>query len=227
MSGARKRAAAEAALAELRSGHRLGLGTGSTAAAFLEALAEALAGGRLADVAGVPTSRATEVRARELGIPLIDLPADGVDVAVDGMDEVDGALNAVKGLGGALLREKVVAEAATRFVLIGDDGKTVGRLGERAPLPVEVLAFGVARTEARLRALGLEPTLRGGATEPFLSDNGNPILDAVLPEGADLPALAAALDAIPGVMAHGLFLGMADVAYLASGGDVVRREADA
>ena len=227
MSGARKRAAADAALAELRSGQRLGLGTGSTAAAFLEALADALASGRLADVAGVPTSRATEVRARELGIPLIDLPADGVDVAVDGMDEVDGALNAVKGLGGALLREKVVAEAATRFVLIGDDGKTVGRLGERAPLPVEVLAFGVARTEARLRALGLTPTLRGGATEPFLSDNGNPILDAVLPEDADLPALAAALDAIPGVMAHGLFLGMADVAYLASDGDVVRREADA
>lgn len=227
MSGDRKRAAAEAALGELRSGQRLGLGTGSTAAAFLEALADALEAGRLANVAGVPTSRATETHARALGIPLIDLPADGVDVAVDGMDEVDGDLNAVKGLGGALLREKVVAEAATRFVLIGDDGKTVGRLGERAPLPVEVLAFGVARTEARLRDLGLDPTLRGGATEPFLSDNGNPILDATLPADRDLPALAAALDAIPGVMAHGLFLGMADVAYLASDGDVERREAGA
>ncbi|MDR9391247.1 MAG: ribose-5-phosphate isomerase RpiA [Trueperaceae bacterium] len=227
MSGDRKRAAAEAALGELRSGQRLGLGTGSTAAAFLEALAEALEAGRLADVAGVPTSRATEAHARALGIPLIDLPADGVDVAVDGMDEVDGDLNAVKGLGGALLREKVVAEAATRFVLIGDDGKTVPRLGARAPLPVEVLAFGVARTEARLRDLGLAPTLRGGATEPFLSDNGNPILDATLPADRDLPALAAALDAIPGVMAHGLFLAMADVAYLAGDGDVERREAGA
>jgi len=224
MSDARKTAAARAALQEVRSGMLLGLGTGSTAHAFLLALAEALRDGTLRDVRGVATSRATERTARELGIPLADLPAVGVDLAIDGMDEVDEGLDAVKGLGGALLREKVVAESAARFVLIGDDGKAVGRLGERAPLPIEVLAFGVERTAARIEALGLDPRLRGGPTEPTLTDNGNPVLDAALPGGQDLHALARALDAIPGVLGHGLFLGMADAAYLADADGVERRE---
>jgi len=220
----RKAAAAQAALQEVSSGMVLGLGTGSTVQFFLEALAERIASGDVRDVVGVPTSRATERESRRLGIPLVDLSAEGVDVAVDGMDEVDPSLNAVKGLGGALLREKVVAESAKRFVLIGDDGKPVDRLGAKTPLPIEVLAFGIARTEARIRALGLEPSLRGGVLEPFLSDNGHPILDAALPEVEDLPGLARALDAIPGVLGHGLFLGMADVAYLATGDGVKRVE---
>lgn len=224
MSEARKTAAAEAACGEVASGVILGLGTGSTAHAFLLALGRRLERGELDDVRGVATSRATERTARELGIPLVDLPGGGVDLAVDGMDEVDPGLDALKGLGGALLREKVVAESARRFVLIGDDGKRVERLGERAPLPVEVLAFGVARTSARLRELGLEPTLRGGEREPFLSDNGHPILDCVLPAGAGLAELAAELEAIPGVLGHGLFLGMAHAAYLASERDVERIE---
>lgn len=224
MSDARKVAAAAAALSEVRSGMLLGLGTGSTAHAFLEALGAALAAGELSDVRGVPTSRATERTARELGIPLADLPAAGVDLAVDGMDEVDPSLDAIKGLGGALLREKVVAESAARFVLIGDDGKEVPRLGRRSPLPVEVLAFGVERTAERLGRLGLPSRLRGGALEPFLSDNGNPILDATLPEDADPYALAAEIDAIPGVLGHGLFLGMADAAYVAGESTTVCRE---
>ncbi len=224
MSDGRKTAAAEAACAEVASGMILGLGTGSTAHAFLLALGRRLEAGELDDVRGVPTSRATERTARRLGIPLVDLPAGGVDLAVDGMDEVDARLDAVKGLGGALLREKVVAESARRFVLIGDDGKRVERLGARSPLPVEVLAFGVARTASRLRDLGLEATLRGGELEPFLSDNGHPILDCELPAGADVERLACRLEAVPGVLGHGLFLGMADAAYLAGPDDVERIE---
>ena len=220
----RKALAGRAALDEVRSGMLLGLGTGSTAQAFLETLAGALADGRLHDVRGVPTSRATERSCRALGIPLEDLPPRGVDVAVDGMDELDGALDAIKGLGGALLREKIVAASADRFVLIGDDGKQVERLGERSPLPIEVLGFGIERTRAQLAALGLDPRIRGGELEPFLTDNGNPILDAALPADLDPATLARDLEALPGVIGHGFFLGMADVAYLAGDEDVVRRE---
>lgn len=224
MSAALKRAAAEAALAEVRSGMLLGLGSGSTAGAFLEALGERLQAGELRNVRGVPTSRETERTARRLGIPIVDLPEGGVDLAVDGMDEVAAGLDAIKGLGGALLREKVVAAAARRFVLVGDEGKRVDRLGTRAPLPVEVLGFGVARTTARLRDLGLTPRLRGGELEPFLSDNGHPILDCDLPAGLDPGALQASLAAVPGVLGDGLFLGMAAAAYLAGEEGVTRLE---
>lgn len=224
MSDARKAAAGRAALDEVRSGMLLGLGSGSTAQVFLEALAVALGEGRLHDVRGVPTSRATERSCRELGIPLADLPPGGVDLAVDGMDELDGDLDAIKGLGGALLREKIVAASADRFVLIGDDGKRVERLGARSPLPIEVLGFGIERTRAEVAALGLAARIRGGELEPFLSDNGHPILDAALPAGPDAAELARGLEAIPGVMGHGLFLGMADAAYLAGDDAVERRE---
>lgn len=224
MSAERKTAAAEAACGEVESGMILGLGSGSTAHAFLLALGHLLEAEEVRGVRGVPTSRATEKTARRLGIPLIDLPAGGVDLAVDGMDEVDGRLDAIKGLGGALLREKVVAESARRFVLIGDDGKVVERLGARSPLPVEVLAFGVARTAERLRALGLEPRLRGGELEPFLSDNGHPVLDCTLPAGLDAARLACDLERVPGVLGHGLFLDMAQAAYVAGDDGVERLE---
>jgi ribose 5-phosphate isomerase A len=224
VSAALKRAAAEAALAEVRPGMVLGLGSGSTAGAFLEALGERLRAGALQDVQGVPTSRETERTARRLGIPLVDLPEDGVDLAVDGMDEVTPDLDAIKGLGGAALREKVVAAAARRFVLVGDEGKRVDRLGAQAPLPVEVLGFGVARTAARLRDLGLTPRLRGGELEPFLSDNGHPILDCDLPADVDASALQASLATVPGVLGDGLFLGMATAAYLAGDAGVTHLE---
>lgn len=224
VSAERKTAAAEAACGEVESGMILGLGSGSTAHAFLLALERRLEAGEVQDVRGVPTSRATEKTARGLGIPLVDLPAGGVDLAVDGMDELDASLDAIKGLGGALLREKVVAESARRFVLIGDDGKLVGRLGERSPLPVEVLAFGVARTAERLRGLGLEPRLRGGELEPFLSDNGHPILDCAVPADLDPSRLACDLERVPGVLGHGLFLDMARAAYVAGDGGARRLE---
>lgn len=224
MSEAQKAAVADAALAEVEDGMLLGLGTGSTAYRFLLALGRRMSEGGLRDVHGVPTSRATERTAREVGIPLVDLPAEGVDLAVDGMDEMDAGLDAIKGLGGAMLREKLVAASARRFVLIGGSDKRVDRLGVRSPLPVEVLAFGIARTIAEVRALGLDPTTRGGEAEPYLSDNGNPVLDCALPSDAAPRLLASALDGIPGVLGHGLFLGMAHAAYLAGDAGISRVE---
>lgn len=220
----RKEAAAAAALEEVRPGMLLGLGSGTTAEAWLRLLARRLSEGELAEVRGVPTSQATARLARQLGVPLADLPPEGVDLAVDGMDEVDAGLNAIKGLGGALLREKVVAEAARRFVLIGGAEKRVTRLGERSRLPVEVLPFGRQRCCANLRSLQLEPRLRGEEHDPYLSDNGNAILDCRLPASAEVVDLAHELDAQPAVIGHGLFLGLADAAYLADDEGLQRLE---
>lgn len=194
----------------------LGLGSGSTARYVTLGLGERLGDGRLERIRGVPTSRATEALAREVGIPLVDLPASGVDLAIDGMDEVDPRLDAVKGLGGALLREKIVAESASRFVLVGDDRKTVARLGELSPVPVEILDFGHARTLELLRALGLDPELRMDGGETFHTDNGNPVADCRFAPGTDAAALAADLEGVPGVLGHGLFVGLAHAAYIAS-----------
>lgn len=220
----RKTAVGRAVVDEVQDGMLLGLGTGSTAHQFLLALGARIRDGGLSGVRGVATSKATERAARDLGIPLADLPATGVDLAVDGMDEVDPSFDAIKGLGGALLREKVVAESARRFVLIGGSDKRVPRLGTHVPLPVEVLPFGRARTEALVRDLGLEPTLRAGENGPFLSDNGHPVLDCGLPPGFDVADVAASLESIPGVVGHGLFLGMAHAVYLADDAGVHRSE---
>ena len=224
MSEALKIAAGRAALDEIASGMVLGLGTGSTANAFLRALSDRLSDGTLTHVRGVATSLATERLARDLGIETIELPATGVDVAVDGMDQVDPALDAIKGLGGALLREKIVAASATRFVLIGDVGKRVDALGGRVPLPVEVVRFGHLRTAARLRDLGVVPALRGGIDAPFVTDNGHYVYDCALPDGIDPAALDGALHAVPGVVEHGLFLGMAHGVYVAGPHGVERME---
>ncbi|MDA0699992.1 MAG: ribose-5-phosphate isomerase RpiA [bacterium] len=213
-----KRQAAHAALARVRSGMRVGLGSGSTAEHMVRELGRRLAAGELSDVRGVPTSRAIERLAQQVGVPLIELGAEGVDVAIDGMDEVDPALDAIKGLGGALTREKIVAAAAHEFVLIGDIGKKVGRLGERTPVPVEVLAFGWRRTLAHLRDLGADPHLRVHDGAPWGTDNGHLVVDCHLPAhlAADaLRAFAAAVDQVPGVLGHGLFLGITARAYLA------------
>lgn len=220
-----KREAARRAVDLVRSGTVVGLGTGSTARYAIAALGERLAEGALEDVRGVPTSLATERLALAAGIELVELPAEGVDLAIDGMDEVTPELDAIKGLGGALTREKIVAAAARRFVLIGDRSKRVARLGERAPLPVEVLPFGWRRTARRLGELGLEPALRGGEADPFATDNGNLVLDCGLPAGLEPRALATALTEVPGVLEHGLFLGLACRAYVADedGVEVVER----
>lgn len=210
---AQKRAAARAALEEVESGMLLGLGTGSTVRYFLDGLGEALKSGDVRDLRGVPTSSDTERRCLALGIPTVDL-TDGLtlDLAVDGADEVSPALDLIKGLGGALLREKMVAQASRRFVVIVDAGKEVGQLGERAPVPVEVARFGWSAHLSFFRSLEAEPRPRqrpdGGLV---VTDNGNHLIDLDFPHGIAAPAeLESALRRRAGVLETGLFLDLAD-----------------
>ena len=209
-SGAKRRAA-EAALPLLSTGMAVGLGTGSTADFFLVALADALASGRLSDVVGVPTSRQSEFRAIELGIPLTTLGRRPVlDVTVDGADEFDPDLQLIKGLGGALVREKIVAQNSRRLVIIADRSKRVDRLGTHGPLPVEVVQFAAESQERFLRSMGADPVLRKHGGMVFNTDNGNVIYDCRFPAGiADPAAVERAILDRAGVVGCGLFLGMA------------------
>ena len=220
MSDAFKRAAAEAAMAEIRPGMRLGLGTGSTARHFVDLVGAAVATGL--QVLCVPTSEATAAQARGLGIPLTDLETTPeLDLTVDGADEVGPGLALIKGAGGALLREKIVAAASARMVVIADRSKLVTTLGAFA-LPIEVNPFGLGvtrrRIEAVMQAFGatgpLGQRLRDGG-EPYLTDGGHYILDACFGRISDPKALATALVDIPGVVEHGLFLGLCRRAYVA------------
>lgn len=198
----------------------LGLGTGSTVRYFLEGLAEAVGSGRLRDIRGVPTSSWTEVRCRELLIPMLDL-AEGValDLVVDGADEVSPELDLVKGLGGALLREKMVAQAGARLVIIVDSGKVVRALGQTAPIPVEVTPFGWRSHLSFFRSLGAEPRARrreGG--EMTVTDNGNYLIDLGFEAGVDEPgALDEVLARRAGIVGNGLFLGMTDRVIVGTG----------
>jgi ribose 5-phosphate isomerase A len=213
-----KRAAAERALGWVESGMRLGLGTGSTVAHFLDVLGERIRGGGLGRIVGVPTSVRTEARARELGIPLAELhETQPLDLTVDGADEVDPGLDLVKGLGGALLREKMVAQSSRRLLIMVDESKRVPRLGTRAPLPVEVTRFGWKALLPFLEELGCQPTLRlDGNGSPYLTDNGNLMLDCRFARGMDDPgAVDDALSARAGVVESGLFLGMATAVVVA------------
>ena len=167
----------------------------------------------------MPTSEDTASRCRSLGIPLTTLDEHPrLALAIDGADEVGPGLDLIKGLGGALLREKLVALAAKRFVVIADDSKRVRRLGTRAPLPVEVVPFGWTTHTAFFERLGAEPALRRGADgEPYRTDGGNYVVDCRFPRGIEDPrALARALARRPGIVEDGLFLGMADTAFIAS-----------
>jgi ribose 5-phosphate isomerase A len=213
-----KAEAAEAAVeAEVRSGMRLGLGTGSTAALMLESLARRLKDGRLERIEGVPTSEVTAARCGQLGIPVRTLDElTELDVAIDGADEIDPELRLIKGLGGAFLREKVVAAAAHRFVVVADETKLVTRLGDHAPLPVEVAQFAQTGCERLLRLHGWEPTLRLADGAPYVTDEGNHVLDCRRDQWSDPSALEAGLCSVPGVVAHGLFLDYARVAYVAT-----------
>lgn len=217
-----KRLAAERAALFLAGARVLGLGTGSTAEHFVDVVGEMVQSGALAEIVAIPTSRATEEQARRLGIPLGDLERyPQVDVTVDGADEVSRDLDLIKGLGGALTREKIVAAASRELIIIVDDSKLVARLGERAPLPVEVIPFGWKTVELRLRTLGAMATLRRDGEAPMTTDQGNYLLDCRFGAGlGDAAGLAAAIDAIPGVVAHGLFLGMADRVVVAGRGGV-------
>ena len=221
----RKRAAALAALPLIQEGMQLGLGTGSTVAHLLEGIAE-----RGLDVAGVPTSKATEARCRQLGIRLLQ-PSDTerLDLAIDGADQLDHALTATKGGGGALLREKVVAAMSDRFVVIATSDKLVDRLGDSFPLPIEVVPFATAPVARRLRDRGYEVELRTAGEGPVVvTDNGNHLLDARVAGGIEDPAVEELwITALPGVVECGLFVDLVDQALLADqGGRVTSLEPD-
>jgi ribose 5-phosphate isomerase A len=214
-----KERAARAAVSRVESGMRLGLGTGSTMRHVLVHLASRLRRGELWDIAGVPTSEVTSALARELGIPLLELhEVAELDLAIDGADEVDPRLDLIKGLGGALLRERMVAAAARRFLVVADASKCVERLGTKSPLPVEVVEFAWRTQERWLATIGAEPRIRTGPGGVlFRTDNQALVLDCRFREGiADPRALASRLEARPGVIAHGLFLGLCTEAILAA-----------
>jgi ribose 5-phosphate isomerase A len=214
-----KRAAAEAALTLVRSDMVLGLGTGSTIRHLLELLGEAIRSGTLTRIVGVPTSEQTRSRARDAGIELVEFGA-GVapDLTIDGADEVSPSLDLIKGMGGALLREKMVAQASHRLVIIVDERKIVERLGTISPLPVEVVAWGMHAHIGFLETLGALVSIREDATgQVVLSDNGNAFFDCRFPEGIDDPAaLEVRLARRAGIVDTGLFLGMADEVLIAS-----------
>jgi ribose 5-phosphate isomerase A len=223
-----KKQAAYQALEHVQSGMRLGLGSGSTATYFIQALGEKLKTGELKNIVAVPSSKRSETLAKELGIPLEELSSEALDVAIDGMDEVDPQLNAIKGLGGAQTREKIVASSSKLFILIGDETKTVKQLGEKAPIPVEVVPFGYRATVAKLSALGTRPEQRMGTEKgatgdkPFITDNGNYIFHCFVTPPIDAKKLAAEMSQIPGVLEHGLFLNMAKIAYVATSKEVLK-----
>ncbi len=211
--------AARAALGHVREGMRLGIGTGSTAEEFVRLLAAAVADGL--NVTGVPTSERTATLCAQLGVPLStldDMPE--LDLTIDGADEVDRELSLIKGGGGALLREKIVAAASADMIVIADGSKLVDCLG-RFPLPIEVNGFGLRATQNAIEKaasrLGLSGpvTLRVTSGAPFVTDGGHFILDASFGRIRDTRALSEALHAIPGVVEHGLFLGMATTAIIA------------
>jgi ribose 5-phosphate isomerase A len=217
---AQKRAAAARAVEFVRPGMRLGLGTGSTAKHFVELVGERVRAGL--DIVAVPTSEATRADAERCGITLTTLDeTPELDLTVDGADEIGPDLSLIKGGGGALLREKIVAAASARMAVIADRSKWVDRLG-RFPLPIEVLPFGLGATlravEKAFVAAGASatPKLRPGKDgHAFVTDGGHWILDAALGRIDDPKAMADALSGIPGVMEHGLFIGLAQTAILA------------
>jgi ribose 5-phosphate isomerase A len=223
-----KRAAAEKALELVRDGMLIGLGSGTTARYFTEGVGRLVAQGM--KVRAVPTSRSTAELAAANGIPIVFEIIGQIDLTVDGADEVDQSLNLIKGRGGALFREKVVAAASKRFVVVVDESKVVKQLGVGV-LPVEILPYLWRSTAARLATLATRLTMRGGEEAPYITDNGNVILDLMIDGGiVDSPALATSLKTTIGVVEHGLFIEMADTCIV-SGPDgalvVGRRSAGA
>jgi ribose 5-phosphate isomerase A len=213
-----KRAAAKAALHYVKPGMKLGLGTGSTAKHFVDCIGDMVKAGF--EILCVPTSEGTRKQADSLGIPLTTLDETPVlDLAVDGADEIDPQLNLIKGGGGALVREKIVAAAARRMIVIADETKRVETLGA-FPLPIEVVSFGLKATAMKIdracRHAGCEGslTIRVRDGKPFITDNGNLVLDCALRRISHPAKLAALLSGIPGVVDHGLFIGMASLAII-------------
>jgi len=223
--GAKKRAALEA-VKHVREGFVVGLGSGTTVAYVIQEIGERIRREGLR-VLGVPTSHQALMLAVSCGIPLTTLDERSkLDLAIDGADQVDGELNLIKGMGGALMREKIVASAAKRFVVVVDETKLAEKLGINQPIPLEVLPFALSTVVARVEELGGKPVLREGKRKvgPVVTDNGNFILDVEFGSVDALDKLDVAVKLIPGVLETGLFLGMADVVYLGKQDGVVRLE---
>jgi ribose 5-phosphate isomerase A len=218
-----KERAAGRALEAVSSGQVIGLGTGSTAKFVIEGLGRLVREGL--SIKGVPTSIATERMARELGIPLVDLNEAGViDITLDGADEVDPDFNMIKGGGGALTREKLVAQASTKRIMLIDESKIVARLGQSRPLPVEVLPFAWTLSARMLSDLRCVPSLRKQGEKPFVTDNGNYILDCEFGPIEDAPVLETKIKLLPGVIECGLFIGIADTLIIGFNDRVEVRE---
>jgi ribose 5-phosphate isomerase A len=217
----RKCAAAEAAVDRIDDGMIVGIGTGSTAAFAIAALGRRVAGGLR--IEGVATSMATDVAARSAGIPIVDLAQfDRIDLCIDGVDEIDEQFRAIKGAGGAMLREKIVASTADRMIAIADDTKRVDGLG-RQPVPIEVLPMARAFVARQIERLGGKPVTRCDASgSPVLSDQGNIIVDAFFGIIHDPDKLARELSMIPGALGHGLFLVEVDELYLGTDSGVFK-----
>jgi ribose 5-phosphate isomerase A len=215
-----KEAAAQASLRFVQDGQIVGLGTGSTAAYFIKLLAERVKNGL--KIRGIPTSERSRQMALSLGIPLTTLDEyQEIAVTVDGADEVDPQLRLIKGGGGALLREKIIASATRQLVIVADGSKQVARLG-KFPLPVEVIKFAQQLVAKKIAALGAQVDLRRGTdNQPFITDENNHILDCHFGEIADVDGLARKLSDMPGVVEHGLFIGMASVVIFARGKQIV------
>jgi ribose 5-phosphate isomerase A len=219
-----KRAAAGASLRFIKDGQIVGIGTGSTAACFIHLLGEEVKKGLR--IRGIPTSARSREQAASLGIPLTTLDdCPEIDVTVDGADEVDPQLRLIKGGGGALLREKIVASASEQLVIIADETKRVSVLGKFA-LPVEVIKFAQVVVKKNIEALGAQVSLRRDANgNPYLTDENNHILDCHFGQISDPERLARQLNDMPGVVEHGLFIGMASVVLVANGSQVVELRA--
>ena len=206
------------ALRFVKPGHTVGLGTGRAASAFIRAL-----GASGIQVRGVPTSTPAEELARSVGIPIITLAEAGkIDTDFDGADEVDSRLNLIKGYGGALVREKIVAASSRRLVVLVGYEKIVKRLGDRGSIPVEVVPFGVPLVSAKIKAMGMKPRVRENAGKEFITDNGNLILDCAVKPIANAARLDRELLAIPGVVGTGLFIAMADIVLIAEASGKIR-----
>jgi ribose 5-phosphate isomerase A len=216
-----KQIAARAAVDFVEAGSIVGLGSGSTAAYAVRFLAERVRDGL--KIVGIPTSQKTQHLAEQLGIPLATLDEHPkIDIDIDGADEIDAQLNLIKGGGGAFLREKIVASVSRRFIVIADSAKQVKRLG-KFPLPVEVVPFAQSLIKPQIEALGATVSLRNYAYgNPYVTDEGHHILDCTFGEIVDPAALAEKLCHIPGVVEHGLFIGMAELAFIGKDGKVVQ-----
>jgi len=216
-----KQAAARAAVQLVESGEIVGLGSGSTSTHAIRFLGERVRAGL--KIVGIPTSQKIKQLAEQLGIPLTTLEEHSrIDIDIDGADEIDPQLNLIKGGGGALLREKIIASVSRRFIVMADSSKQVKHLG-RFPLPVEVISFAQSLIKPQIEALGAQVSLRTYAYgNPYVTDEGHHILDCRFGEISDPPRLADALRRIPGVVEHGLFIGMAEMALVGKNGKVVR-----